>query len=143
MKHMADVSGRSDAFIAAITSSCADVNSLSMLISEDHDWRAAHPDQFLAAFAADLWADVPDGAAQADFRARARAAPWWAADVVECLGRILAGRPGWALPILVEACGRGEWLGNPSENRGTYFDWLEEQMQVMGGSVEDRQPDEQ
>jgi hypothetical protein len=143
MNDMADISGRSDAFIAAIASSCADVNSLSVLISEDHDWREAHPDQFFAAIAADLWADVPDGAAQTDFRARAEAAPWWATDVVECLKRILTDRPSWTLPILVEANGRGHWLGDPSKNRDQYFDWLDEQMQAMRASVEGRQPDGQ
>jgi hypothetical protein len=143
MKHMADVLGRSDAFIAAIVSSCADVNSLSMLISEDHDWRKAHPEQFFAAIAADLWADVPDGAAQTDFQARAQAAPWWASDVVECLERILTDRPDWALPIVVEASGRGHWLGAPSKNRQQYFDWLDEQTQLMRASVEGRQQGEQ
>lgn len=143
MKHMVDIAGRSEAFIAAVTSSCADVNSLSVLISEDHDWRKAHADQFFAEFAAGLFADVPDTAAQDDFQARARAAPWWATDVVECLERILADRPGWALPILVEGCGRGQWLGDPGTSQERYFDWLEKQVQVMRASVEGRQPDGQ
>jgi hypothetical protein len=143
MKDMADISGRTDAFIAAIDSSCADVDSFSVLIDEDHDWRKAHPDQFFSAIAGDLWADVPDSAAHTDFRARAQAAPWWATDVVECLERILTDRPGWALPILVEASGRGHWLGDHPKYQDRNFDWLDEQMQIMRANIEVRQPDGQ
>jgi hypothetical protein len=140
MKDMAEIPGRSEAFIAAIASSCADVDSLSALIDEDHDWRRRHPERFFAEFAADLWADVTDGAAQTDFQARAHAAPWWATDVVECLEQILTDHPSWAPSLLVEASGRGHWLGDPSNDKGRYFEWFAEQVAVMRASADAGQP---
>lgn len=138
---MAEISGRSEAFIAAIASSCADVDSLLALIDEDHDWRRAHPARFFAEFAADLWADVTDSVAQADFQARAQVAPWWATDVVVCLEQVLTDRPSWAPSLLVEASGRGHWLGDPSKDKERYFQWFAEQVAVMRANAAARLPD--
>lgn len=101
-------------------------------IERDREWRRSHPERFLADIADDLWRNMADEEAVADFRLRRTNVPWWAADVLGCLDEILQERPTWAAPTLVAASGRGPWLGpSPEDSPDVYLDWLAEQVDRM------------
>ena len=102
------------------------------VLEQDREWRRAHPAEFLAEIADDLWLSMPDDEALDDFRLRLANVPWWAAAVVESLEHVLAHRPDWAAPSLVRASGRGPWLGgSPETEPEPYLDWLARQVGPM------------
>jgi hypothetical protein len=101
------------------------------ILEKDREDRRAHPDIWFAEIADDLWRTMPDDEAVDDFRFRLSNVPWWASDVVECLEFVLRERPDWAIPTLIEASQRGEWLGSLPEKTDAYFDWLAAQTAPM------------
>jgi hypothetical protein len=104
-------------------------------LEKDREWRRANPREFLTQIADDLWKTMPDDEALVVYRLQLAAAPWWGLDVVECLERVLAERPAWAVPALIEGSQRGPWLGD-EDNPEPYFAWLAEQTAQMRAAAE-------
>ena len=105
-------------------------------IEQNRDWRRAHRREFLAEVADDLWW-MDDDEALDDFLLRLKAVPWWASDVVECLEYVIREKPDWAAPTLVDASGRGPWLGpGPDGRPDVYLAWLTEQVQPMRAALD-------
>jgi hypothetical protein len=106
-------------------------------IEQNRDWRRQHRREWLAEIADDLWSTMPDDEALDDFRLRLKGVPWWASDVVECLEYVIREEPDWAAPTLVQASGRGPWLGPGPDNRpDVYLAWLAEQIQPMRAALD-------
>ncbi|WP_190232948.1 hypothetical protein [Streptomyces avicenniae] len=95
------------------------------LIEQDHRWREENPDLFFAELCEDMWRTTPDDEALEIFGIRARNAAWWASDVVACVERVVADRPGWAAGTLERSADL--WFGAPAaDTPGPYLDWLAE-----------------
>ena len=112
------------------------------MLEQERDRRRAHPDVFLAEIAKDLWMYMEDDEALEDFKSRLEVVAWWATDVVECLERVVREQPSWAATTLVEASGRGDWLGpDPGADPEPYLRWLARQAEGMRAAL-DRANDE-
>lgn len=104
-------------------------------IERDHEWRARNPALFFAKLCEDLWRTDPDDEALDLFRLRARNAPWWASDVVDCVERVAADRPEWAASTVERSA--DVWFGSPAEETPQpYLDWLGERAVELRSALE-------
>ncbi|MBO8192035.1 hypothetical protein ITI46_10195 [Streptomyces oryzae] len=105
------------------------------LIEQDHQWREENPDLFFAELCDDLWRTTPDDEALEVFRIRARNAAWWASDVVDCVERVVVGKPEWAARTLERSADL--WFGAPaSVTPEPYLDWLAERAVELRGALD-------
>ncbi|WP_405675403.1 hypothetical protein OG292_06740 [Streptomyces sp. NBC_01511] len=104
-------------------------------IEQDHQWREENPRLFFAELCEDLWRTTPDDEALEVFGIRARNAPWWASDVVNCVEGVVIDRPEWAARTLRSSADL--WFGAPaSDTPEPYLDWLAERTVELRGELD-------